>query len=105
MEKPPIRCAFLAAMIARRKWGSPIGEEALLSIVAIGRHEYPAARDAFEELRSAPYIANRGKRGIELDDERFGQIAELLYHECSWEPYQIQSRLKHYEGRDHHDWA
>lgn len=105
MEKPSIRCALLAAMIARHKWGSPIGEEALLSIAAIGRHEYPAARDVFEELRSAPYIVNRGKQGIELDNSRFGQIAEILYHECNWEPFQIQCRLKHYEGWDRHEWA
>jgi hypothetical protein len=56
-------------------------------------------------LRGASYVTNRGNRGIELDNSRFGELADVLYRDCGWEPYQVRSRLKHYEGWDDHDWA
>lgn len=105
MRKPSIKCALLAAMIAEHRWGSPIVEENLLSISAIETGDYPTASDVFEELRSAAYITNRGKQGIELDNSRFDGLADVLFHECGWEPFEIRLRLKHYEGWDQHDWA
>jgi len=92
-------------MIAEHRWGSPIVEENLLSISAIETSDYPTASGVFDDLCSAPYITNRGNRGIELDNGEFGQLADVLYHECEWEPFEIKSRLKHYEGRENHDWA
>ncbi|GAA0259707.1 hypothetical protein GCM10009000_090600 [Halobacterium noricense] len=105
MRKPSVKCALLAAMIAEHRWGSPIVEENLLSISAIEANDYPTASEVFDELRSALYIINRGKRGIELNSGEFGALADLLYHECGWEPFEIKSRLKHYEGWDNHEWA
>lgn len=92
-------------MIAKHRWGTPIGEDELLSIAAIDRSEYLRASEEFDELRSEEYITAVGRRGIELDNGCFALLAELLYHECGWEPFQIRSRLKHYEGWDQHDWA
>jgi len=105
MRKPSVKCALLAAMIAEHRWGSPIVEENLFSIAAIETGDYPTASDIFDELRSAPYITNRGKRGIELNSGEFETLADLLYHECGWEPFEIKSRLKHYEGWDNHGWS
>jgi len=105
MRKPSVKCALLAAMIAEHRWGSPIVEENLLSISAIEASDYSTASDVFDDLRSAPYITNRGNRGIELDNGEFGQLADVLYQECEWEPFEIKSRLKHYEGWENHDWA
>ncbi|MFB6132655.1 MAG: hypothetical protein ABEJ44_04545 [Halanaeroarchaeum sp.] len=105
MQKPSVKCALLAAMIAKHRWGTPIEREALIAIAAIGPNDHPTARDVFEDLRSAPYIQNRGTRGIELDTGGFGHLADVLYHECEWKPFEIESRLKHYEGWDDHEWA
>lgn len=105
MRKPTVTCALLAAMIAKHRWGTPIDSDSLLAIAAIERREYPAARESFEELRSTEYVTNRGNRGIELDNSSFGVLADFLYHECGWEPFEIRSRLKHYEGWATHDWA
>jgi hypothetical protein len=105
MRKPSVKCALLAAMISKHRWGSPIDEESLLSVAAIETNEYPAASDVFDALRSEPYITNRGNRGIELDNSAFGALADVLFDECGWEPFQIKSRLKHYEGWEQHDWA
>lgn len=105
MRKPSVKCALLAAMIAKHRWGTPIDEENLLAIAAIDTNDYPTASEVFDELRSESYITNRGTRGIELDNSEFGQLADVLFHECGWEPFQIKSRLKHYEGWENHDWA
>ena len=35
MEKPSVKCALLATMITKHKWGTPITEEALLSLSAM----------------------------------------------------------------------
>jgi len=61
--------------------------------------------EQYRKLRSKPYITNQGNRGIELDNSEFGHLADVLYHECDWEPFEIKSRLKHYEGWETHDWA
>lgn len=79
--------------------------ESLIAIAAIDKNDYPLARGVFDELRGGPFVTNVGNRGIELDDSEFGKLADVLYHDCGWEPFQIRSRLKHYEGWDGHDWA
>jgi hypothetical protein len=35
MEKPSVKCALLATMIAKHKWRTPIPEDALLNLSAI----------------------------------------------------------------------
>jgi hypothetical protein len=104
MRKPSVKCALLAAMVAEHRWGSPIVDESLLSISAIETDDYPTASDVFDELRSEDYITSKRKRGIELNNSHFGALADVLYYECEWEPYEIRSRLKHYEGWDNHEW-
>lgn len=104
MEKPSVKCALLATMIAKHKWGTPITKEDLLSLSAIG-DDYPTARDVYDALRSEPYITYRGNRGIELDTSNFDRLADVLYHECNWQKWEIGSRLKHYEGIEDHDWG
>ena len=104
MRKPSVKCALLAAMVAKHRWGTPIGREALLAVSAIDGNEYPVAREVFDELRHERYVTNAGDRGIELDNGAFGELADVLYYECGWEPFEIESRLKHYEGWDRHEW-
>lgn len=105
MRKPSVKCALLAAMISKHRWGSPIDEDHLLAIAAIDPNDYPAAREIVDEFRSVAYITNRGARGIELDNSEFGALADVLFYECGWEPFEIKSRLKHYEGWQDHEWA
>ncbi len=105
MRKPTVKCALLAAMIAKHRWGTPIDQHHLLAIAAVEKNEYHTAREVFHELRGESYITNRGKRGIQLDNSEFGALADVLYDECGWEPFHIRSRLKHYEGWDQHEWT
>ena len=104
MENPSVKCALLATMIAKHKWGTPITGEALLNLPAING-DYPTAREVYADLRSESYITYRGNRGIELNKSNFDKLAGVLYHDCRWEAWEIDSRLKHYEGIEDHDWA
>lgn len=104
MQKPSVRCALLATMVAKHAWGAPIQRDELLSLSAIDG-AYPTGRAVFDDLRSEPYITHRGDRGIELDTSNFDRLADVLYTECHWEAWEIESRLKHYEGIDDHDWG
>lgn len=105
MRKPSVKCALLTTMIAKHRWGSPIDEDHPLALAAIDPNDYPTAREVFDELRAVSYITNRGRRGIELDISKFSELADVLYHDCEWESFEIRSRLKHYEGGDNHEWA
>jgi hypothetical protein len=105
MRKPSVKCALLAAMVAKHRWGTPIGEDPLLSIAALDPDDYPTASEVFDDLRREVYVTSAGNRGIELESSEFGALADVLYRECGWEPFQIRSRLKHYEGWDRHDWT
>lgn len=104
MRKPTVECALLAAMVAKHRWGTPIDENHLLAVSAVSKHDIPEARRAFDELRHERFIANRGPRGIELDNSRFDELADFLFHECCWQPFEIEIRLKHYGGWDQHEW-
>ena len=53
MEKPSVKCALLATMIAKHKWGTPISEEALLNLSAIDG-DYPTAREVPFTIRAFP---------------------------------------------------
>lgn len=105
MRKPTLKCALVAAMVAKHRWGTPVGEERLLAISAVATHDYPDARRALSDLRDEPFVSDLGSLGIELDNGRFDDLAEFLFHECGWRPFEIQTRLKHYEGLDRHDWV
>lgn len=105
MRKPTVTCALLAAMVAKHRWGTPIDADHLLAVSAIESHEYDVAREAFERLRESSFVTNRGNRGIELDSSAFDELADMLYHDCGWDPFHLRSRLKHYEGWSDHDWA
>jgi hypothetical protein len=105
MEKPSIKCALLGTLVSRHSWSSPIETEALLSASAIESHEYFEAREKLDELRRRPYLTSYGIRGIGLNNSHFGSLADVLYYECNWDPFEIKLRLRHYEGWSNHDWA
>lgn len=79
--------------------------ETLLSFADVQSHEYFDAREILDELQRTSYVTSHGTRGVELETSDFGTLADVLYHECNWRPYEIKHRLKRYEGWTDHDWA
>lgn len=103
-EKPSVRCAILAALLAKHGWGTPIDRDTLLDLSAVAIDRYPEARATIDELCSTAYVACSGEYLV-LDNGHFDALADELYYECEWEPWVIKSRLKHYEGWRTHEWA
>ena len=105
MEKPSTKCALLATLVARHRWGSPMDSETLLALSDVRSYEYSDAREVLDELRRTSYITSYRTRGRQLENGGFGTLANVLYDECNWRPFEIKLRLKHYEGWSDHDWA
>ena len=82
-----------------------MAKEPVVTFTSAPGHELDKVKETFEELRSAPFCLSMGKRGIQLDSSEFGTLADYLYYECGWEPFDIIRDLDHYEGWDDHEWA
>lgn len=98
-------CALLRPLVNKHRYGSPMAKDELVRQTAFEPHEEGAIRTAYEELRHAPFIIDRGKRGIMLDSSTFGSLADFLYQECKWPEWELKTKLKHYEGWHTHDWT
>jgi hypothetical protein len=104
MASHEVICEVLAYLIKKHGYGSPTGKEKAVNLSGVRSDQLGEAKEAFEELRAAPFVNDCGKRGIELDNSKFGMLAEYLYWECGWDEDNIRLRLKHYEGWSQHDW-
>lgn len=93
-------CALLGALVAQHRYGQPIGRDELLRTASYESHRGGEAKRAFDTLRDAPFILDRGSRGIMLDNSAFGPLAQFLHDECGWSEFELRVRLKHFEGWD-----
>ncbi|GAB3690407.1 hypothetical protein GCM10028857_26750 [Salinarchaeum chitinilyticum] len=107
MASHEVICSVLAFLISEHSYGSPTGKEFAVNRAGVRSDQLGEAKEAFEELREeAPFVVDRGARGIELDSSSFGTLADYLYARCDgWTEDQIQLRLKHYEGWAEHRWS
>lgn len=78
MQKPTVKCALLAAMVAKHAWGSPISEDDLLSVAAVESHELRRATRALEQLRDEAFVQRCGGSRVRLDNESFDELADVL---------------------------
>lgn len=99
-------CSVLAYLISQHRYGSPVGKDTAVNRAGIRTDQKGEAKEAFDELRDAPFISDQDTRGIELDSSEFGKLADYLFVECSskWDEDNIRLRLKHYEGWSNHEW-
>lgn len=102
MATQEARCAVVQVLIADHKYGTPLPKEEVVSRTAV--EDDGEAKTAFEELKQQPFVRYGRQRGMMIDSSRFGDLADYLYYECGWKPFVIESRLKHYEGWEKHDW-
>ena len=95
------RCAVVQVLIADHKYGTPLPRVEVVSRAAV--KDDGEAKTAFEKIKRQPFISYNRQRGMTIDSSRFGDLADYLYYKCGWEPFAIESRLKHYEGWNEHD--
>lgn len=104
MASHDVICSVLAYLVSHHKYGSPVAKQMVVNRAGVRSDQLGEAKEAFEELRDAPFITSVD-RGIELDNSKFGLLADYLYVECGWSAIQIHNRLKHYEGWSRHQWT
>jgi len=108
MASHEVICEVLAYLISKHGYGSPIGKDMAVNCSGVRSDQLGEAKEAYEELRNdAPFIEDKGDKGIQLDNSRFDLLADYLYASsgCDWDYEKIDSRLKHYEGWSQHDWT
>lgn len=91
-------CALLEALVAKHRYGQPITRDELLRIASYESHRGGDAKQAFETLRTYPFIMNQGRRGIMLNHSAFDKLAQHLADDCRWSEFELRVRLKHFEG-------
>lgn len=97
---------MLRYLLTRHGYGRPYPKDNVVNLSAIPSDEEGSAKDDFESMRRLPFIESHGKRGIQLDNSEFAQLADYLYHRCGMDSWKIKHRLgRHYEGWGDHDWA
>lgn len=96
------RCAIVQVLISDHKYGTPLPKDEIVSRAAV--KDDGEAKTAFEEIKQQPFILHNRQRGMMIESSRFGDLADYLFHKCGWEPFMIESRLKHYEGWGEHEW-
>ena len=105
MASHGVICNVLSYLISQHGYGSPTPKQEAVNRAGVRSDQLGEAKEAFEELRDAPFT-NDCDRGIELDNSRFGLLADYLFVECcSWDKDEIHTRLKHYEGWNEHTWS
>ena len=106
--KTALYCALLRPLVSHHRYGAPLPKDEVIRRSPVASHNLGKAKRAFEDLRGFSFIVNHGKRGVELNNSKFDELADFLYDRCvndSWTTWEIRSKLKHYEGWDYHEWA
>lgn len=104
MASHDVICSVLSYLISEHGYGSPTQKQEAVNRAGVRSDQLGEAKEAFEELRDAPFITEH-ERGLELNNSRFGLLADYLYVECDWDADDIHRRLKHYEGWERHTWT
>lgn len=98
MSRSSIQSALLATLLVTHGARSPIETETLLTLAAVEPYEYVEAREVLRELRETPVLTGHGFRGVELNDDAFDSLADVLSRDCDWDASEVERRLKYYEG-------
>ena len=103
MSKTQHECKVIRTLVTTHSYGSPLSEDEILRRAAIPSHDLDKAKEAIESVRSYPFIADHGDRGLKLVNGELGVLAEFLADECGWDDFELRIRLKHFEGWDDSD--
>lgn len=104
MPERDLVCAILRVLVTTHAYGRPLPRDIVLSRAAFPSHRGGEAKDAFERVRSMPFVIDRADRGIQLDPAEFEGLVRYLHAECSWERAELELRIKHFEGWEHIEW-
>lgn len=104
MAETSIICAICRVLVTNHAYGKPLPRDVILNKASYPAHKGTRAKTAFDALRRKPFIIDHGKRGIQLNNSAFGELVRFLYDECEWERFELELRIKHFEGWEEIDW-
>ena len=105
MSETELVCAICRVLVSNHAYGKPLSRGVILNKASYPPHRGGAAKEAFETVRAQPFVIDHGDRGIQLDNGAFGDLVQFLYDECGWERFELELRIKHFEGWDNIDWS
>ena len=104
MSERDVVCAILRVLVSDHAYGKPRPRDVVLSKASYPPHKGGEAKRAYETVRQQPFVLNYGDRGIKLDNSQFGALVQYLYDECNWERFELELRIKHFEGWENINW-
>lgn len=97
-------CAILRILVSNCAYGRPLPRGVVSNKASYPPHEGGAAKAAFATVRGQEFVIDRGTRGIMLDNSEFDGLVQFLYDNCGWERFELELRIKHFEGWGNIDW-
>jgi hypothetical protein len=88
MAETELVCAILRVLVSDHAYGKPRPRDILLNKAAYPPHKGGAAKEAYETVRK----------------QEFGALVQFLYDECRWERFELELRIKYFEGWDEIEW-
>ena len=104
MVETALVCAICRVLVTNHAYGNPLPRDVILNKASFPVHKGATAKAAFDAVRQKPFITDYGKRGIQLDNAAFGALVQFLHDECDWERFELELRIKHFEGWDEINW-
>lgn len=104
MVETALVCAICRVLVTNHAYGKPLPRDVILNKASFPVHKGATAKAAFDAVRQKPFITDYGKRGIQLDNAAFGALVQFLHDECDWERFELELRIKHFEGWDEINW-
>lgn len=104
MNEHEIMCSICRVLVTNHAYGKPLPRDVVLKNASYPVHEGDTAKVAFDALRRKTFITTHGRRGIQLNNTEFGSLVQFLHDECGWERFELELRIKHFEGWDDIQW-
>lgn len=104
MDETALVCAILRVLVSAHAYGKPLPRDVLLNRATYPPHKGGAAKDAYEVVRRKKFTVDHGHRGVQLNNSAFGPLVQFLHNKCNWERFELELRIKHFEGWDTVNW-
>lgn len=104
MAETTLVCAILRVLVTTHRYGKPMPYDEVLRRAAYPSHQGREASEAFEVARNQSFVLDYGDRGIQLDNSKFAALVQFLHDRCDWERFELELRIKHFEGWETIDW-
>lgn len=97
-------CAVRRVLVSDHAYGRPRPRDVVINKAAYQKHRGGAAKTAFDAVRELAFVVDHGRRGVVLDNSRFDALVQFLHDECGWDRFELELRIKHFEGWNAIDW-